>query len=365
MIKTTRRFQQLLGITIFFGVSTLQTLWAGESLDQILAAARDYHLALRPRHQAIVLKHINTIHELAGMDKLSPLEYGRVMAWHQLENLQLARQAVNNVPGFTVMQQQVAQDAVGWRVGSDTDLLVRRTDGRPVTLEDIQRIERAYRMQTVARIRETSGGNVQASMQSFDTGTDFMVAHDATTPTEFNRIASYFQSQGRDTYSRIEAARVEAQMRTAGAHIDPMDASHYVTEMVEQTRRKQRMMDDLRQQYQRTQNQAEKARIWARMEQLAYERNKYINRINDANRALARQAGRGFEKSALIDTPPRLAIPARQLAGTGNTRIHARTRTISGRTATKPAHGEKNRLYIGTAIRRHATEHEKRFYTKT
>jgi tetratricopeptide (TPR) repeat protein len=294
-----RRCRQALGLVVLF---LFPAAWAGESIEQIRAAARDLHIDRRPASQAIVLKHINTIHELAGMGKLTPLEYGNVMAWHQMQNLRIAENAVAGIPGFTVTLQRVSDDATGWRIGSDTDLMVRRTDGRPVTLEDIQRIERAYRMQTVAHIREASGGKVEASMQSFDTGTDFMVAHDATTPTEFNRIASYFRSQGRDTYNRIEAARVEAQLRSS-ATIDPMDASHYVTEMVEQTRRKQNMMDQLQRQYAQTQNPTEKARIWARMEQLAYERNKYIQRINQVNQRVAGQGEGTFGAGNLVNVP--------------------------------------------------------------
>lgn len=267
-------------------LTTLAPAFGDETHDEILRAAQNPLLSTTPRDQALVLKHINEIHLLRGMGRLTDPQYQNLMFWHQSQNLLIARQAIERLGVYKLDVQKVASDAGAWRTGSDTDFLVSRTDGKPVTLEDIQAIERAYRIATNEQIRRLGRGEIKPPSQRYDTSTDFMVAHDATTPEEFARIGTHFENKQADTYKRIEAARVEAQMRTPGAEIDLLDGGHYVNEMVDQATRKQARIDALRRE-RASADPEQRARIDAQIRQLEYERNKYIKRVNALNTHLA------------------------------------------------------------------------------
>ncbi|WP_232222233.1 PKD domain-containing protein [Thioalkalivibrio paradoxus] len=290
-----------------------------ESADAIWRAATDLS---DPHNQAVLLKNINQLHTLRGVaernwDRLDGIgdlthrQYQEAMFWHQHENLRIARKAVGGLGAYELDLQRPAPDAGEWRVGSDTDFLVRRKDGRPVTLEDIQRVEAAYRQAVALEVRRRSGGAVQMDPRDFDTGTDFMVAHDATTDTEFNRIAEHFGRRDADTYSRVEAARVEAQMRTPGEPIDYRDAGMYVAEMVDQAQRKQRQIDRLLRE-QADAPARQRAINEARIKQLEYERDKYLRRINSVNSHLHTQARTQFGRG--LRTPPRDITDMQNLA---------------------------------------------------
>jgi len=268
----------------FLGLSAAPVL-GDETSQEIIKAVSNL---TDTRSQAMILKHIDEIHLLRGMGKISNSQYQNVMAWHQSINLLIAHKAMDTLKLYSLMMQKTAPDAEVWRIGSDTDFLVSRKDGRPITLEDIQAIERAYRVQTNIIIRKLGGGTVKPSPERFDTNTDFMVAHDATTPEEFARIATHFTYKNAGTYHRIEAARAEALMRTPGAHVDYLDGRAYVAEMVDQASRKQRYIDEmLALRVKASQNERE--RIDARIKQLAYERDKYVKRINSMNQRLGEQ----------------------------------------------------------------------------
>ncbi len=307
--KIVRAKQILLcGILLAISLSPLNLL-AQESDEAIWRAATN--LQNNPHNQAIVLKNINRLHTLRGMaarnnghldgiGSFSNMQYQEAMFWHQSENLLIARKAVRGLGAYQLDMQRVAPDAGEWRIGSDTDFLIRRRDGKPVTLEDIQKVERAYRQTVGNEVRRRGGGAVRMSAGVFDTGTDFMVAHDATTPEEFSRIATYFQGKGADTYKRIEAARVEARYRS-GQKIDVLDAGSYVTEMVEQAERKQRKLRELSRRMGK-ESEAQRKRTRAEIRQLEIERNKYIQRINKVNQRLASQTGAKLESTVYVPT---------------------------------------------------------------
>ena len=157
-------------------LTTLTPAFGDETRDEILRAAQNPLLSTTPRDQALVLKHINEIHLLRGMGRLTDPQYQNLMFWHQSQNLLIARQAIERLGVYKLDVQKVASDAGAWRTGSDTDFLVSRTDGKPVTLEDIQAIERAYRIATNEQIRRLGRGEIKPPSQRYDTSTDFMVA---------------------------------------------------------------------------------------------------------------------------------------------------------------------------------------------
>ncbi len=302
---------------LLFGV--LGSVSGQETADKIWRAATDLS---DPHNQAVLLKNINHLHTLRGVSEqywdrvpgigdLTHSQYQEAMFWHQRENLRIARKAVGDLGAYELDLQRPAPDAGEWRIGSDTDFLVRRKDGRPVTLEDIQRVEAAYRQAVALEVRRRSGGAVRMDPRDFDTGTDFMVAHDATTDTEFTRIAEHFGRRDADTYSRVEAARVEAQMRTPGESIDYRDAGMYVAEMVDQAQRKQRQIDRLLRE-QADAPARQRAINEARIKQLEYERDKYLRRINSVNRHLHTQARTQFGRG--LRTPPRDITDMQNLA---------------------------------------------------
>lgn len=116
-----------------------------ETAAEISEAARNVGRNNSPYHEALVLKHINEIHLLRGQGLISDADYQNVMAWHQAENLGMARRAAAAL-GYEILPQAVDPTKGAYRTGSDSDYLVRRRDGQPLTLEDVQAMERAYRM---------------------------------------------------------------------------------------------------------------------------------------------------------------------------------------------------------------------------
>ncbi|MBN1670184.1 MAG: hypothetical protein JXR37_04085 [Kiritimatiellae bacterium] len=265
----------------------------------LVDAARTVGLKSNPYHEALVLKHIKQVHRLRSMELISDAEYQRVMAWHQIENLSMARKTAGAL-GYKLSPQRVSETKGHYRTGSDSDYHVRRKDGRPLTLEDIQAIERAYRVEVSKQVRERSraaGKPVAPPTHEFDTVTDFMVAWDATTEAEFNRIAAYHKSKGADTYSRYGAVIVESQLRDPNARVDIRGAGMYVNEMIEQAAKKEGKIRALREKLKDAKG-AEAKRLEGEIRILTDEHEKYVERINDVNARLAEQAG--------VPAPPKI-----------------------------------------------------------
>ena len=241
------------------------------------------------------------------------------MAWHQIENLNSARRAAASL-GLEVVPQSVDPSKGEYRDGSDSDYHVRRKDGTPLTLEDVQAVERAYRQQVnqEVRTRSKAGGTPLApSTQTFDTATDFMAAVTGTTEGEFNRIARYFEAKGADTYSRYGAAVVESQLRSPGSTVDIRAGGMYVNEMIDQAAKKQAKIDKVREQI-GTATGAEAQRLQGQMDVLIVERNKYIDRINQVNNKLSDQAGLKRPPGVSPDSDWRNAGPAQYAQTLGN-----------------------------------------------
>lgn len=276
---------------------TLFTQAHGIDQARLIKAASNIKLSTNPADQAIVLKHIKEIHLLRGANKITGMQYQNVMAWHQIQNLSNAKIAVANLGDYKLNLQKIASDAGEWRVGSDTDFLVSRKDGNPITLEDIKLLEKAYRQQTNKMIEKLGKGNVSPLPELYDTCTDFMVAHDATTPTEFAKIAEHFSTKGADTYARIEAARVEANMRS-GNLIGIDDGRAYLDEMIDQVEGKQKKINDLKARLGQATPEMQEL-MKAEIGILEYERNKYLKRINALNENLAIQGSSGKPSSTI------------------------------------------------------------------
>jgi hypothetical protein len=239
--------------------------------------------------QALILKHINDIHQLRAQGRITQQVYDNIMAWHQAENLSIAKKVGANM-GLIVVPQQVPQDAAGYRTGSDNDYLVERSDGQPVTVEDINALYEAYRKKTNSEIVGRSGGRVQPpSTLDFNTCTDFMADVDHTTEQEFIRIAAYHRLSGSDTYNRYEAAKVEKQIRN-GEKIDPESGGIYVEEMIDQVAKKRNQIAELRARLDSV-SDSERRNLEGQIASLEYAMNKYIARVNSLNRLLAEQAG--------------------------------------------------------------------------
>ncbi|MBP7828332.1 MAG: hypothetical protein KA248_00295 [Kiritimatiellae bacterium] len=265
---------------------------AQETVGDIINAAQKVGTAGFTKYdEALVLKNIKQIHQLRAQGRITDAQYQNVMSWHQVENGALGRQAGAKT-GLIVSFQQVDPTAGAYRTGSDTDFHVRRKDGKPVTLEDIQAVERAYRVlvnEEVKKRSEASGKRVNPSPSAFNTDTDFMAATDGTSEQEFKRIAEYFKSKGADVYTRYAAAQVESQLRS-GAPVTLEGGHQYMEEMQDQAAKKQGKIDKLKAQLAGATGQAA-AELQGQINTLEYERNKYIARITKVSAALAAQAG--------------------------------------------------------------------------
>ncbi len=263
-----------------------------ETAAEISEAARNVGRNNSPYHEALVLKHINEIHLLRGQGLISDADYQNVMAWHQAENLGMARRAAAAL-GYEILPQAVDPTKGAYRTGSDSDYLVRRRDGQPLTLEDVQAMERAYRMQVNQEVRtrsQAAGKPVAPPAKEFNTGTDFMAGVDGTSEAEFNRIAAYQKAKGADTYSRYDAAVVESQMRTPGSTVGLAQGGSYVSEMLDMAAKKDAKIAHLREQLAGA-SPAEQNRLRAQIDILTFEQSKYVQRVNEVNGRLAQQSG--------------------------------------------------------------------------
>lgn len=147
-------------------------------------------------------------------------------------NDDLIRQAAKE-NGLEVVVQKAKPGATRYKPYTDTDIIVRRADGRPITLEDVKRLENSY----LDKVRTRTGGN--ASMES--TLTDFMPDPQYTSPKEFQRINEYINSRGGAAYERPNSALVEKTFRTGGKQavgkLGPRATTDYVLDNLKLGRR--------------------------------------------------------------------------------------------------------------------------------
>jgi len=212
-----------------------QSLYALDS-SEILGAANTVGSKSATDYQkALVLRYFDKIKGFREENKINEETFQKTMEWFRITHLQIAIKAASN-KGFTAVEQQVSNDAAEYRVRSDTDILLSRKNGmKPITLEDVQAVEREHRRLLKAMTRKLAK-NAKKSIDisgDFKTDTDFMVPPDLTTPTEFERLNRYFNAKGSATYRRPDAARVEAKIRD-NKLIGIKEGSQYVDEMIEQ-----------------------------------------------------------------------------------------------------------------------------------
>ncbi len=117
--------------------------------------------------------------------------------FHEL-NRQFSSQAVEQA-GF-----RASIGERGFNPGTDTDVNVLSRPGRPIRLEDIQRIETNY--QNIARNHFANQG-ANTPNQAFNTDTDFMPHPDHT--DQFERIVQHINQRGGTAYSTQGAARAQ------------------------------------------------------------------------------------------------------------------------------------------------------------
>ncbi|GAB4398221.1 MAG: hypothetical protein OHK0048_09140 [Rhodoferax sp.] len=95
--------------------------------------------------------------------------------------------------------------------GTDTDVNVLSKSGKPLRIEDIQKIEGEYQ----AALREhflSKDPKLDIPKQRIDTNTDFMPHPDHTPPGEFRDIANHVNANGGTAYTDPRAASAQAKL---------------------------------------------------------------------------------------------------------------------------------------------------------
>lgn len=173
--------------------------------------------------------------------------------------------------------------------GTDTDVNVLSKSGKPLRIEDIQKIEGQYQ----AVVREHFLGKdpqLDIPKSRIKTNTDFMPHPDHTAPGEFQKIADHINANGGTAYTNPRAASAQAKLGSR----QPLtldEASSFGTTMKDMASAKIRNADALHKEAQglRGTNPAKAEMLEAQAAQYEYQAAKYHDRLTQLDQHLRNQ----------------------------------------------------------------------------
>lgn len=261
----------------------------------IVFEGRTAHPQLYDKAVAITFQHNKGLNRMAmislekgGMPDPIYQENQRVFSGL---NKKFTRQAAADVGMKARLQVKKPGEVEIFKHGTDTDVIVESgKPGKKITLKNVKETEVAYQRRVKNFLKKNG---VEPPLGIIDTDTDFMPNSKDTTPDEFRKINKYINKNGGTAYESPGAAEVEAKMRTKGATLKIGETGEYVSEMTRLIGKKLKYADML----------DYEARVLAKFQplramelqaeaQLARSQvGKYIQRIDDVNRAVAKQHG--------------------------------------------------------------------------
>jgi hypothetical protein len=256
---------------------SLAPAWTAGLQEAAEAVARG---AASPAQEMLVFVHNKEVNLLAQEGRISLSSYEAC----QDRFFQLNEDLVNKSVREAGFDPSISDRK--FNPGTDTDVNVKGTGGRQVTLEDIKKIDANYQKNLKQHFKEKG---LDPPSGKVNTETDFMPHPDHTDPDEFKRIVKYVNENGGTAYVDPKAASAQGKLGTDRV-IRVDEASSFSSTMKDMADMKIQKANALRNEAAaiRNSNPGRAEYLEAQARQYDYQASKYHERIRDMNAQMRR-----------------------------------------------------------------------------
>ncbi len=256
---------------------SLAPAWTAGLQEAAEAVARG---AASPAQEMLVFVHNKEVNLLAQEGRISLSSYEAC----QDRFFQLNEDLVNKSVREAGFDPSISDRK--FNPGTDTDVNVKGTGGRQVTLEDIKKIDANYQKNLKQHFKEKG---LDPPSGKVNTETDFMPHPDHTDPDEFKRIVKYVNENGGTAYVDPKAASAQGKLGTDRV-IRVAAAASFSSPMKDMAARKIQKANALRNEAAaiRNSNPGRAEYLEAQARQYDYQASKYHERIRDMNAQMRR-----------------------------------------------------------------------------